>query len=419
MTYEIPKADEIHQECCLALDAADPLAFWRDEFVLPDGVVYLDGMSLGALPKAASTSVTHAVDHQWGQGLVRSWNTAQWIDAPRRLGAKIAPLLGVDGDEVVVADSTSVNLFKLLVAALDLRPDRQVILTESSNFPTDIYVARGIERLRGDVEVKLVPSGTLDEALDHTVAVVLLTHVDFKSSKMHDMAAVTRRAHEFGALVLWDLSHSAAAMPIDLRACDVDLAVGCGYKYLNGGPGAPAYLFVARQHQSELDQPITAWMGHARPFDFSVDYTPAKGISRFLSGTPVIVALAAMEASLDIWSQVDLPTVREKSMAMSEFFIRIVERRLGSATVRLASPRDSTQRGSHIGFHHPQGYAVMQTLIERDVIGDFREPDLMRFGFAPLYLSFADVWRAATILADVVETRGWDQPRYRRRATVT
>jgi len=294
-----------------------------------------------------------------------------------------------------------------------------VILTESNNFPTDIYVARGVERLRGDVQVKLVSSGELDEALDDNVAVVLLTHVDFRTSQLHDMAAVTRRAHECGALVLWDLSHSAGALPIDLGGCDVDLAVGCGYKYLNGGPGAPAYVFVAPRHQGQLDQPITAWMGHVRPFDFSVDYLPAKDISRFLSGTPSIVGLAAMEASLDIWSQVDLSMVRAKSIAMSECFIRIVERQLGSTDVRLASPRDPNQRGSHIAFHHPQGYAVMQALIDRNVIGDFRDPDLLRFGFTPLHMSFEEVWRAATLLIEIVQTREWDQPRHRRRLTVT
>lgn len=419
MSYELPQAGEIDRACCAALDTADPLAMWREAFVLPEGVAYLDGMSLGALPKAASQCVANVVDQQWGQGLVRSWNTAHWIDAPRRLGAKIAPLLGVHSDDVVVADSTSVNLFKLLVAALQLRPDRQVIVTESNNFPTDIYVARGVERLRGDAELKLVSPGKLDESLDSSVAVVLLTHVDFKSSQMHDMAAVTRRAHDCGALVLWDLSHSAGAFPLDLRGCSVDLAVGCSYKYLNGGPGAPAYVFVAPQLQGELDQPITAWMGHANPFDFSVDYAPAKDISRFLSGTPSIVGLAALEASLDIWTQVDLSVVRAKSVALSEFFIWIVERQLDSTAVQLASPRDAKQRGSHIAFQHPQGFAVIQALIERNVIGDFREPDLIRFGFAPLYMSFADVWRAATMLVEVIETRSWDQPRFRRRTTVT
>jgi kynureninase len=420
MAYELPNDDdEIRQECCESLDAADPLADWRHEFVLPTGVTYLDGMSLGALPKAASANVARVVDEQWGQGLVRSWNAAGWIDAPQRLGAKVAPILGVDADEVVVADSTSVNLFKLLVAALRLRPNRRVILTESSNFPTNIYIAQGVARLSGDVEVKLVPGGKLDEALDDNVAVALLTHVDYKTSRMHDLFAVTERAHEYGALVLWDLSHSAGALPLDLSGCDVDLAVGCGYKYLNGGPGAPAYLFVARRHQDEIEQPISGWMGHARPFDFAIDYKPAKGISRLLSGTPSIVALAAMEASLDIWNQVDMSLVRAKSMAMSELFIRIIERRLGPSAIQLDSPRDSCRRGSHVGLRHPQGYAVIQAMIEQGVIGDFREPDLMRFAFAPLYIGFVDVWRAATKLAKLVETGEWDQPRFRKRAAVT
>ncbi|HIM29016.1 MAG TPA: kynureninase [Planctomycetes bacterium] len=417
--YDLPKNDEISQDLCASLDAADPLAPWRDEFVLPQGITYLDGMSLGALPKAASKKVADVVDHQWGQGLIRSWNTAGWIDAPQRLAAKVAPLIGADADEVVMADSTSVNLFKLLVAALRLRPNRRVILTESNNFPTNIYVASGIERMHGDIEVKLVPQGNFDEALNEDVAVVLLTHVDYKSSQMHDMSNVTRRAHECGALVLWDLSHTAGAMCIDLQGSAADLAVGCGYKYLNGGPGAPAYLFVARHHHGEIDQPITAWMGHARPFDFAIDYAPAQGITQFLSGTPSIVALAAMEASLDIWSQIDLPMIRAKSTAMSELFIRSVEHQLAPSAIQLASPRDETQRGSHVGLCHPQAYAVMQAMIDRGVIGDFREPNLMRFGFAPLYTSFVDAWCAATALVDVIESRAWDQPRFRQRAAVT
>ena len=419
MSDAIPNADAIDRESCDQLDANDPLAECRNQFVLPAGVSYFDGMSLGALPKTASSRVAAVVENQWGEGLVRSWNAAGWIDAPQRIGGKIAPLLGADADEVVVADSTSVNLFKLLVAALRLRPNRRVIVIESSNFPTDIYIARGVEQLHPDVEIKLVPSGQLDHALDNDVAVVMLTHVDFKTAETHDMATITKRAHNVGAVGLWDLSHSTGAVPLDLHACDADLAVGCGYKYLNGGPGAPAFMFVARHHQEQIDQPITAWMGHDKPFDFDLDYTPAKGVTRLLSGTPMIVSLAAMEAGLDIWNQVDRPIVREKSVAMSELFIRIVAQRSTDSQLTLASPSDPQRRGGHLAFQHPQGYAVMQALIDRGVIGDFRDPDLMRFGFAPLYLRFADVWIAANALVEVVETGEWDQPRFRKRAAVT
>ena len=419
MTYEIPKQSEIGPDQCEMLDAADPLAARRDEFSLPSGITYFDGMSLGALPNLASERVADVVDEEWGKGLIRSWNTANWIDSPQRLGSKIAPLLGVDGDEVVVADSTSVNLFKLLVVALRMRPDRRVILMEKNNFPTDIYVAKGVQALHPEVEVRLVTDGQLHSCFDQEVAVALLTHVDFKTASMHDMARVTRRAHEAGALVLWDLSHSTGAVPLNLHACDADLAVGCGYKYLNGGPGAPAFMFVARKHQKQVDQPITAWMGHQKPFDFSIDYKPAEGITRLLSGTPMIVSMAALEAGLDVWSRVDLTMARAKSIAMSECFLRIVETRLGNSELKLASPRDASQRGSHIAFQHSHGYEVVQALIDRGVIGDFREPDLIRLGFAPLYLRFIDVWFAANALSDVVETHAWDQPRYRPRAAVT
>ncbi len=425
MNNHIPHADLashanlIDREYCERLDISDRLAECRKQFVLPAGVAYFDGMSLGALPKIASDRVAAVIESQWGEGLVRSWNTAGWIEMPQRIGGKIAPLLGADADEVVVADSTSVNLFKLLVAALRLRPDRRVIVIESSNFPTDIYIARGVEELHPGVEVKIVPGGQVDHALDDKVAVVMLTHVDFKTAEIHNMAKITARAHDAGAIVLWDLSHSTGAVPLDLHGCDADLAVGCGYKYLNGGPGAPAFMFVARHHQEQIDQPITAWMGHAKPFDFDLNYTPAQGVKRLLSGTPMIVSLAAMEAGLDIWNQVDLHSVREKSIAMSELFVRIVAQRSTDPQLKLASPSDPKRRGGHLAFQHPQGYAVMQALIDRGVIGDFRDPDLMRFGFAPLYLRFADVWTAANALVEVVETNAWDHPRFRERAAVT
>lgn len=401
------------------LDATDPLAKYRQAFSLPEGVTYCDGMSLGALPKSTASRIAKVVTQEWGDGLIRSWNSAGWIQSPQRLGGKLAPIIGANEDEVVVGDSTSVNLFKLLVAAIRLRPGRQTILMESSNFPTDIYVARGVERLHPGTKVKLVGAGDLDAAFDEDVAVALLTHIDYKTSEMHDMKAVTARAHQVGSLVLWDLSHSTGAVPLHLNESKADMAVGCGYKYLNGGPGAPAFLFVARRHLHATEQPITAWIGHDKPFDFSIDYVPAAGVTRLLSGTPTILSMSALESGLDLWSGVDVSQVRKKSLRLSELFLRIVEHRLGTSEVKLLSPRDPNRRGSHLAFQHPRGYEVVQALIDQGVIGDFRDPDVMRFGFAPLYLRYVDVWRAATALVEVLQSRTWDQPRYRQRAVVT
>lgn len=418
MEDQLPEND-LRREDCETLDARDPLARYASEFSLPDGVIYCDGMSLGALPKRTASHVANVVEREWGEGLIRSWNTAGWMDAPRRLGAKLAPLLGADADEVVVADSTSVNLFKLLVAGLRMRPDRRVILMETGNFPTDIYVAKGVQSLHPGVEVRLVREGELGSAISEEVAIALLTHVDYRSAKMHDMTAVTERLHQSGALVLWDLSHSTGAVPLNLQAAGVDMAAGCGYKYLNGGPGAPAFMFVASKHLRQIEQPITAWIGHDKPFEFSIDYVPAPSVSRLLSGTPPVISLAALEAGLDIWANIDPQQVREKSIALSELFVRVVESRLGEAAPRLLSPRDPSARGSHLAFGHPNGYEIVQALIERGTIGDFREPDVMRFGFAPLYMRFVDVWRAAEMLVEVIQTRAWDRAEYRQRAAVT
>jgi kynureninase len=419
MSYELPDGDSINRDNCLRLDAGDPLSKYRDDFALPTGVVYLDGMSLGARPVRALERVNQVVENEWGQGLVRSWNTSGWMDAPRRIGHMIARLIGASSDEVIVADSTSVNLFKLLVAALRLRPGRTVVLSDTSNFPNDLYIFDGVRRLLGNAEVRLVGSDDLVDAIDDQVAVVALTHVDFKSGQQYDIPLVTGKAHTAGALVLWDLSHSAGAVPVDLREANVDLAVGCSYKYLNGGPGAPAYLFVAQRLQSELQQPISGWMGHARPFEFDNTFEPDNSIARFQSGTPPIIALATLEASLEIWNDIDLSVVRAKSIAMSELFIGLVERECDQFNIVLRSPRDPSQRGSHVAFEHPDGYAVMQALIDRGVIGDFRAPNLMRFGFTPLYLSFADVWKAAETLTDILRTDAWNQSKYKSKMAVT
>ncbi len=400
-----------------ALDATDPLAGLRDRFVLPEGIVYLDGNSLGALPRATAARVAAAVGQEWGLGLVGSWNDAGWIDAAARVGGQIAPLIGAEADEVIVADTTSVNLYKLLRAGLAARPGRRVILTEPGNFPTDLYIAQGIARDVRDAEVRTVDRARLIDAIGGDVAVVMLTHVHYRTAETFDLAAVTHAAHQAGALMLWDLSHSVGAVPVDLAAAGADLAVGCGYKYLNGGPGAPAFLYVARRHQAALTSPIGGWMGHATPFDFGDDYAPAAGMRRWLAGTPPILGLAALEAGVATFADVDTAALFAKGQRLATLFIDEVEARCGGIT--LVSPRDAARRGSHVSFAHDDAFAVMSALIERGVIGDFRAPDLLRFGFTPLYLGYEDVWRAADVLADVLASGAWDDARYRVRGAVT
>lgn len=402
-----------------ARDAADPFAPLRARFVLPEGVVYLDGNSLGALPRAVEKRVAATVAQDWGRGLIRSWNAAGWIDAPTRIGAKLAPLIGAQADEVVVADSTSINLYKLLVAAVQARPDRRVILTETGNFPTDLYLAQGIAGTVPGVEVRAVARDRLLAAIDAETAVVMLTHVHYRTAERFDMAAVTAAAHAAGALMLWDLSHSAGAVAVDLNACNVDLAVGCGYKYLNGGPGAPAFLYVAQRHQDRLRSPLTGWMGHAAPFAFSDDYAAGEGVKRFLCGTPPVLGMTALEAALDVFAGVDTAALFAKGQALCDAFIAMLEERCAGLGLTLATPRDPAERGSHVSSAHVDAWPVMAALIERGVIGDFRAPDLLRFGFTPLYIGFADVWRAVETLHDVLVSEAWKAPRYRARATVT
>lgn len=399
------------------LDASDPLAFARERFRIPDGIIYLDGNSLGALPAAAPEALRRTAEEQWGVDLISSWTRHGWIDWPTRIAAKLAPIVGAKPSELLIADSTSVCLFKLLAAAVRARPGRSTILTQEGNFPTDLYVAQGLCDLLG-LQLRAVPADEVLGAIDDHTAVVTLTEVDYRSASIHDMRAVNDVAHAAGALTLWDLSHSAGAIEVALNATGSDLAVGCGYKYLNGGPGARAYLFVAERLQDELKSPLQGWMGHADPFAFDDDYRPAEGILKFLTGTPSILALAGLEAGLDTFEGIARRDLAAKSRALSELFIAEVEAECGDA-VRLASPRDPGQRASHVVFAHAQGYAVMQALIARGVIGDFRAPDLMRFGFAPLYNRFAEVARAAQILGDILRSGEWDQPRFKERAKVT
>lgn len=406
---------------CIALDEADSLAGLRAHFRLEEGLVYLDGNSLGPLPHAVATRIDAVVNNEWGKDLIRSWNTHDWIDLPRKVGEKIAPLLGAAPGQVICADSTSVNLFKLLAAGLALNPGRRVVMSSNSNFPTDLYMAQGLGQLVGEehCELKIVDDEDIPAALDNNVAILMLTHVDFRSGAMHDMQSLTRLAHESGALVLWDLAHSAGAVPLALDDFEVDMAVGCGYKFLNGGPGAPAFLYVAERHQDKVRQPLAGWMGHAAPFEFKTAYRPAPGIAGFAAGTPAVISMAAMDAALDVWQQARIEDVRSKSIQLSELFRHLVEANPALTGLEWVGERDLHQRGSQVGFHHPEAYAIVQALIAQDVIGDFREPDIMRFGICPLYLRFVDVFDAVARLADIVGKGVYRDPGFSQRSRVT
>ena len=405
------------EEHAQQLDAADALAFARERFRLPEGVIYLDGNSLGALPKAAPEALGDAMDRQWGEDLILSWTKHDWIDWPTKIAAKLAPILGAKPGELLIADSTSVCLFKLLGAAVRARRGRTTILTRKRNFPTDLYVAQGLAEMLG-LNLKAVEPQEIVGAINEDTAVVTLTHVDYRSAAIFDMRAINEAAHRAGALTLWDLSHSAGAIELDLNGSGGDLAVGCGYKYLNGGPGAPAFLYVAERLQNELRPPLQGWMGHAEPFAFSDDFRPVAGIARFLTGTPSILALAALDAGLATFKDIQMRDVAAKSRSLSQLFVEEVETRCGS-DVSLASPRNPAERGSHVVFAHREAHGVMQALIARGVVGDFRAPDLMRFGFAALYNSHVEVVRAAETLGDILATRSWDEPRFKTRAKVT
>jgi kynureninase len=410
----------VDRQTCLSFDKQDPLASLRGEFALPEGVIYLDGNSLGALPRQTLTRINEVIANEWGSGLIRSWNAAHWMEAPARIGDKIARLIGAGPGEVIVADSTSVNLFKLLAGALRVQPGRHFILTEASNFPTDLYIAQGlVELLGGNHVVRAVDRGVIERSLDGSVAVLMLTHVDYANGAIHDMRGITAAAQKVGAIMLWDLSHSAGAVPIDLNAAQVDLAVGCGYKYLNGGPGAPAYLYVAKGLQEAMQSPLSGWMGHAAPFAFEPEYRPAPGITRQLAGAPPILSMLALEVAIDLWLRVDQTEARRKSMALGDLFIQRVDETCRDLGVEVVGPRDAQQRGSQVSLRHKESYRVMRALIDRGIIGDFRTPDLMRFGFAPLYTRYVDVFDAVRGLREVLTSRAWDRPEYQNRLAVT
>ena len=411
---------KITREDCLALDARDPLAGLRGRFALPDNVIYLDGNSLGALPRHVPSRMRTVVEDEWGAGLIRSWNDAGWIEAAHRTAEKIARLIGAGVDEVIVADSTSVNLFKLLVAAMRLRAGRDLLLTSIGNFPTDAYIAQGAADLLG-AELRFVEPdmSSVVAALGSRVAVLAMTHVDYRTGRILSMHEITAAAHAAGALMLWDLSHSAGALEVDLDDASVDLAVGCGYKYLNGGPGAPAYAYVARRLIDQVRQPLSGWFGHAEPFAFAADYVSAPGIDRMQCGTPPMLSLAALESALEVFDDVSVAALRAKSMALSDLFIRLADETLEGLGVTVESPRDASLRGSQVSLKHVDGYAIVQALIANGVIGDFRAPDILRFGLTPLYVRFVDVFDAVHAIERVVRAGEWNHPRFLARKSVT
>ena len=410
---------------CLTLDAQDPLAPLRNQFALPAGVIYLDGNSLGARPVAALERAQAVIAEEWGNGLIRSWNSAGWADLSQRLGNRLAPLIGARDGEVVITDTTSINLFKVLSAALTVQreraPSRKVIVSEASNFPTDLYIAEGLtELLQQGYSLRLVNSpDELPKAIDQDTAVVMLTHVNYKTGYMYDMQAQTALSHECGALAIWDLAHSAGAVPIDLHQAGADYAIGCTYKYLNGGPGSQAFVWVNPALVDVVTQPLSGWFGHTRQFAMESRYAPSQGIARYLCGTQPSTSLAMVECGLDIFAQTDMASLRSKSLALTDLFIELVESRCAAHDLTLITPREHARRGSHVSFEHPEGYAVIQALIARGVIGDYREPRIMRFGFTPLYTSFAEVWDAVEILGEILDQRTWDQPQFKVRHSVT
>jgi kynureninase len=415
----VPIPDAVDRETCVAMDQADPLASFRERFSIDDGVIYLDGNSLGRLPRATVRRVAELIEAEWGRGLIRSWTDAQWMDSPQRVGDKVARLIGAQEGEVLVTDSTSVDIFKLVTAVLQERPSRGVVLTEPHNFPTDLYIAGGIAELMPGREVRIVERNRLVDALDGNVGLLMLTHIDFRTGEAHEMRALTEAAHSAGALAFWDLSHTAGAVPVHLNDCGVDIAAGCGYKYLNGGPGAPAFLFVSRRLQSELANPIKGWLGHDNPFTFEVQYRPAAGIRSWMSGSPPVIAIAALEVAVDMFLEADMTRVGAKAAALTELFIRLADQRLADLGFTVVTSRDQTRRGAQVSLRHADGFQVIRALIDAGVIGDFRPPDLCRFGFAPLYTRYVDVWDAVEHMVAIIASGAYRQTRYAERTYIT
>lgn len=404
-----------------ALDADDSLANKRHEFDIKEGLIYLDGNSLGALPKSVKKRVKEVVDKQWGQDLITSWNQHHWIDLPQKVGEKIAALIGAKTGQVICCDSISINLFKVLCSAMQLNTNRNIVLSTDDNFPTDLYMVQGLSGLISSqhCQLKTVSEDDLEDSLDERIAVLMLTQVNFRSGALLDMRRLTELAHSKGIIVIWDLAHSAGALPVYLDACQVDFAVGCGYKYLNGGPGSPAFLYVAERHQQTCKQPLSGWMGHKQPFAFSPEYQAAENINQYLCGTPSILAMSALDAALDVWHDVDIRQVREKSLNLAQVFIRLVEQNACLSELTLSSTRYGENRGSQLAYSHNSAYAICQALIERNVIADFRAPNILRFGFTPLYTSYKDIWQAIEHLVNIVENKLYLAPEYNQQAKVT
>ena len=390
----------------------------RTLFDLPDGVIYLDGNSLGPLPRATAARVARTVTEEWGQMLITGWNKAGWMELPSRLGDRIGRLIGAEAGSVVLGDTLSIKVYQALASSFEMNPTRKVVLSDTGNFPSDLYIAQGLCRTLGpDYELKTVAPEDVLGALDETVAVMMITEVDYRTGRRHDMAALTARAHQVGALAIWDLAHSAGALPVEVAQGGADFAVGCTYKYLNSGPGGPAFIYVAPRHADVARPALSGWLGHEAPFAFNLDYRPGAGVERMRVGTPPVIQLAALEASLDIWDQVEMADIRVASLALTDRFIAGVE--ASCPTLTLATPRDHVSRGSQVSFRHPEGYAIMQALIARGVIGDFRAPDILRFGFTPLFINGEDVDKAVAIIAEVMAGNLWDRPEYKTRARVT
>ena len=403
-----------------ALDRADPLAGFRDEFFLPEGVVYLNGNSLGAMPLAAAQRSRRVVEQEWAEGLIGSMNTAGWYELPSTLGRKVAPIVGAQPHEVVLTDATGINLYKVMAAALQMQPDRRVVVMEGSNFPTNNYNVQGLlEALDKGHAIRFVEADGLADAIDDDVAAICITQVHYKTGRIHDMATLTAKAHAVGAAAVWDLCHSAGAMPVDLNGCNVDFAVGCTYKYLNSGPGAPALLFAAERHHGRYLQPLTGWYGHAAPFEFERDYRPAPGVRQMLTGTQPTASLSTAEIGIDIMLRADMRQIRQKSMRMTDLFIELVEERCAGYGFELVSPRDATQRGSQVSFRNDNGYPIVRALHDGGVICDFRAPANVRFGFAPLYIRYVDVWDAVDRLYDILDNETWQDAQYQVRKAVT
>jgi kynureninase len=410
----------VSREACVARDASDPIGALRDRFVIPDGVIYLDGNSLGPMPRAAINIFSRTIEQEWGQDLIKSWNSAGWFDMPLRLGDRIGALIGAAPGQTVVCDTTSINLYKAVHAAIGLRPGRDVVIAEAASFPTDLYIIEGAMTSAGrPMRRRLLGTDgpSVEALLDERVAVVVLSHVDYRTGALLDVAAVTEQIHKAGALVVWDLCHSAGVIEFAFDRQAIDFAVGCTYKYLNGGPGSPAFVSVATVHQAAARHPLSGWWGHAAPFAFDRDFRPDAGIRRFLCGTPPIISLRGVDAALDALEGVEVAALREKSLALTELFIMRISALLPGLDI--VTPREPSRRGSQVAIVFDHGYAVVQAMIERGTIGDFRAPDIMRFGFAPLYLRFADVWDAAEILAECVHAQVWRDPRYNQRLAVT